>query len=111
MPLRLFQTMLSSPGEHAASRQLGGRTQGTGQCSRKLLGMLIERGLAFHAVTWRQRTGVVLCHVLSLSMLEASERTKLIKTSWFTVYVIHLIIVYFTLLLLNLSNLFITLLE
>ena len=43
--------------------------------NRTILGMYVpknavQRGLAFHAMTWKLRTGVVLCHVLSLTMLE-----------------------------------------
>ena len=46
-----------------------------GQCRRTILGMYVpknavQRGLAFHAMTWKLRTGVVLCHVLSLTMIE-----------------------------------------
>ena len=58
------------PGQHAGRGQHRGRAQGTGQCRRKFLGMLIENlpkntvqlGLAFHAMTWKLRTGLVWYH-------------------------------------------------
>ena len=73
--IALDRTDTPAPGQHAGRGQLGGRAQGTGQCRRTILGMYVpknavQRGLAFHAMTWKLRTGVVLCHVLSLTMLE-----------------------------------------